>query len=162
MLTSYALATGRHQPLRTGSYDAVVHTDVLCCLGPKVAVLRECRRMLRPGGLMAFTTIYVAEGLGRGEHRRAVRAGPWHVTTRRPYVDLVTQAGFTDIDDVDVTDDYARTQQSWYQANEDRVAELRRLTSDREFAAAQADRRRTREAIAEGMVRRSLITSRCL
>ena len=46
---SYAMATGRNQPLRPGVVDAVVHTDVLCCLGPKLAVLRACHRLLRPG-----------------------------------------------------------------------------------------------------------------
>ena len=37
---SYVVATGRRQPFRPGSFDAVVHSDVLCCLSPKLAVLR--------------------------------------------------------------------------------------------------------------------------
>ena len=69
---SYVLATGRNQPLRHGSFDAVVHTDVLCCLGPKLGVLRACRRLLRPGGRMAFTTIHVADDLDAGRHRRCL------------------------------------------------------------------------------------------
>lgn len=158
-LASYAVATGRHQPFRSGAFDAVVHTDVLCCLGPKFAVLRECHRLLRRGGRMAFTTIHVADGLGPKEHRRAVRAGPWHVTSRRPYAELVVQAGFIDVNEIDVTDDYATTQQAWLEANEDRAIDLRRLTSDRDFALAQTDRRRARDAIAEGLLRRSLITA---
>lgn len=158
-LASYAVATGRHQPLRTGAFDAVIHADVLCCLNPKLAVLRECHRIVRRGGRMAFTTIHVAEGLGRNEHRRAVRAGPWHVTSRRPYADLVAQAGFSDVDEIDVTDDYARTQLAWYEANEDGARDLRQLTSDHEFVSAQAERRRTRDAIAEGLLQRSLVTA---
>jgi cyclopropane fatty-acyl-phospholipid synthase-like methyltransferase len=156
---SYAQATGRSQPLRAGSFDAVVHTDVLCCLGPKLAVLRACHRLLRPGGRLAFTTIHVAPDLDAARHRRAVRAGPPQVATRRPYPELVAQAGFRDIDAIDVTQDYARTQRAWLEANELRAAEVRRITSVHEFATAQADRRFAQSAIEEGLLRRSLITA---
>jgi cyclopropane fatty-acyl-phospholipid synthase-like methyltransferase len=156
---TYAVATGRSQPFRPGSFDAVVHTDVLCCLGPKLAMLRACRALLRPGGRMAFTTILVAPGLNAIQHRRAVRAGPWQVLSRRPYPALVEQAGFTDIVEADVSEDYGRTQAAWLDANEAHAEEVRRLTSDREFHTAQADRRRARAAIEQGLLRRSLITA---
>jgi cyclopropane fatty-acyl-phospholipid synthase-like methyltransferase len=156
---SYAMATGRSQPLRPGSFDAVVHTDVLCCLGPKLAVLRASHALLRPGGRLAFTTIHVAPDLDARRHRRAVRAGPWQVATRRPYPELVAQAGFRDVAVIDVTPEYARTQRVWLDAHEARAGEVRHLTSDREFAVAQADRRNARAAIDEGLLRRSLITA---
>ena len=133
---SYVVATGRHQPLRPGAFDAVVHTDVLCCLGPKLAVLRACEQLLRSGGRLAFTTIHVAPGLDQPRHRRAVRAGPRHVATRRPYPELVAQAGFVDVTEIDVTDDYARTQRAWLDAYEAHADELRRVTSDQAFALA--------------------------
>jgi len=155
---SYAMATGRAQPLRAESFDAVVHTDVLCCLGPKLAVLRACHRLLRPGGRLAFTTIYVADGLDGPRHRRAVRAGPFQVATRRPYPELVAQAGFRDVVVIDVTPDYARTQRAWLEATESRAAEVQKIISNRDFAVAQADRRFALAAIEEGLLRRGLIT----
>ena len=156
---SYAMATGRSQPLRPGSFDAVVHADVLCCLGPKLAVLRACHQLLRPGGRLAFTTIHTADDLDARRHRRAVRAGPWQVATRRPYPELVTQAGFHDVVAIDVSEEYARTQRRWWEANESRAADVRRLISGSEFAAAQSDRRFALAAIEEGLLRRSLITA---
>jgi cyclopropane fatty-acyl-phospholipid synthase-like methyltransferase len=156
---SYAVATGRSQPFRGGCFDGVVHTDVLCCLGPKLAVLRACHYLLRPGGRLVFTTIHVAPGLDPARHRCAVRAGPWQVAARRPYPELVVQAGFTDVVDIDVTEDYARTQQRWLQANESRSKDVRHLTSDADFATAQADRRAAQAAINDGLLRRSLITA---
>ena len=156
---SYATATGRHQPFRAGSFDAVVHTDVLCCLGPKLAMLRGCHRLLRAGGRLAFTTIHVAPDLDAALHRRAVQAGPWQVATSRPYPELVVQAGFTDFVEIDVTQDYARTQRAWFEANESRADEVRRLTTDTEFATAQANRRFAQAAIEDGLLRRSLITA---
>lgn len=156
---TYAVATGRSQPFRHGSFDAVVHTDVLCCLGPKLAMLRACRNLLRAGGRMAFTTILVAPGLDATQHRRAVRAGPWQVLARRSYPELLEQAGFTDVIDVDVSEDYGRIQAAWLDATETRADEVRQLTSDVEFREAQSDRRRARAAIEEGLLRRSLITA---
>jgi cyclopropane fatty-acyl-phospholipid synthase-like methyltransferase len=156
---TYAMATGRHQPLRRGAFDAVVHTDVLCCLGPKLALLRACRNLLRPGGRMAYTTIYVAPGLGRSDHRRAVSAGPWQVSARRPYGEMTEQAGFTDIVEIDVTDEYTTTQQAWLEAHEARADDVRELTSDEDFTLAQADRRLARDAIERGWLRRSIIVA---
>ena len=156
---AYVVASGRWQPLRSAAFDAVVHTDVLCCLGPKLGVLRACRRILRPDGRMAFTTIHVAEGLDERDHRRAVRAGPWHVATRSPYRRLVEQAGFVDVDEIDVTDEYAATQRAWFDISSAHADELGRLTSATEFAVAQADRRRTREAIADGLLHRTLFVA---
>jgi cyclopropane fatty-acyl-phospholipid synthase-like methyltransferase len=156
---SYAMATGRAQPLRSGSFDAVVHTDVLCCLGPKLAMLRACHRLLRPGGRLAFTTIHIADDLDARRHRRAVRAGPFKVATRRPYPELVAQADFHDVVVTDVTTEYARTQRAWLEANESRAAEVRRILSDRDFAMAQADRRYALAAIEDGLLHRSLITA---
>jgi cyclopropane fatty-acyl-phospholipid synthase-like methyltransferase len=155
----FVAASGRRLPLRSGSFDAAVHTDVLCCLGPKLAVLRACRQLLRPGGRLAFTTIHISEGLEPPEHRRAVRAGPPHVESRRPYAELVAQAGFVDVVDIDVTADYARTQQAWYEAIESRGCELRKVVLDKEFELAQADRRLTTSAIQEGLLRRRMITA---
>ena len=157
---SYAVATGSRQPFRPGSFDAVVHTDVLCCLSPKLAVLRACRQLLRPGGRLAFTTIYVSPDLDPTHRRRAHKAGPPHVATRRPYPELIAQAGFGDVVELDVTAAYAHTQRAWYEATESRADELRLLTSDTEFEANRADRLLTLDAIAEGLLHRSLFTAR--
>jgi len=156
---SYVVASGRHQPLRAGAFDAVVHTDVLCCLGPKLAVLRACRRLLRPGGRLAFTTIHVGPGLDAAQHRRAVRAGPPHVVTRRPYAELVAQAGFGEIAEIDVTEEYARAQRAWQKGHDAHADELRRVIPDQDFALGQANRRRAIAAIEDGLLRRSLITA---
>ena len=153
------MATGHRQPFRAGSFDAAIHTDVLCCLVPKLSVLRACRRLLRPGGTLAFTTILVTPGLDPSQRRDAHRAGPIYVAARRPYPALIEQAGFIDPIEVDLTAEYERTQRDWYEAAEQRADELRRLTSPAEFADAQADRRQTLAAIGAGLLRRSLFVA---
>ena len=156
---AYAVATGRHQPLQPGAFDAVVHTDVLCCLGPKLAVLRACRRLLKPGGRMAFTTIYVPDDLDVRQHRLGIRAGPWQVSTRRPYPELVAKAGFEDVVEVDVSNDYATTQRAWLEQNEAHADAMRELMSHDDFKLAQQDRRRALDAITAGLVKRSLFSA---
>jgi hypothetical protein len=59
----------------------------------------------------------------------------------------------------DLTEEYARTQRAWFEANASRAVEVRRLTSDSDFATAQADRRFAQAAIEEGLLRRSLIVA---
>jgi hypothetical protein len=108
---------------------------------------------------MAFTTIHVADDLDAARHRRAVRAGPWQVATRRPYSELVVQAGFREVVVIDATPDYARTQRAWLEANESRAADVQQILSASEFATAQADRRFALAAIEDGLLRRSLITA---
>jgi cyclopropane fatty-acyl-phospholipid synthase-like methyltransferase len=156
---AYAVATGRHQPLRPGAFDAVVHTDVLCCLGPKLAVLRACRRLLRPGGRMAFTTIYVPDDLEPRAHRHGIRAGPMQVAARQPYPELVARAGFEHIVEVDVSDDYATTQRAWLEQNEAHAQAMVELMSQADFRTAQQDRRRSLDAITGGLLKRSLFSA---
>lgn len=156
---AYVVATGRSQPLRPHAFDALVHTDVLCCLGPKLAVLRACRELLASGGRMAFTTIYVPDGLSPSEHRRAVRAGPPHVVTRRPYRGLVEQAGFGDVVEIDVSVEYARTQRGWLERSEVHADALRRVVGDAAFDLTQASRRYALAEITAGRIRRSLFTA---
>jgi hypothetical protein len=138
----------------------VVHTDVMCCLSPKLSVLRACRQLLRSGGRLAFTTIHMTPGLDDRQRRRARRAGPVGVAARAEYPTLIARAGLADIVQVDLTNDYATTQRAWYKAAEQRADAIRKLTSDAEFAEAQADRRMTLDAIAAGLLRRSLFTAR--
>ena len=76
----------------------------------------------------------------------------------RAVPELVVRGGFTDVVEIDVSEDYARTQRAC-EANESRADEVRRLASDTEFATAQADRRFAQAAIEDGLLRRSLINA---
>lgn len=48
------LADGALLPLRNGTFDALSHSDVLCCMSAKVSILRACRWVARAGAKMAF------------------------------------------------------------------------------------------------------------
>lgn len=52
-------------PFATGSFDAVVHSDTLEHVENPVHALSECRRILRPGGVLAFTAPVVVRRMTR-------------------------------------------------------------------------------------------------
>ena len=54
---SVVVADGAALPFKDGSFDAVSHSDVLCCLPDKLATLQACRRVARAGAKMAFSVI---------------------------------------------------------------------------------------------------------
>lgn len=53
-------------PFESGSFDLVVHSDTLEHVPDPAQGLRECRRLLRPGGACIFTVPVVVRRLTRG------------------------------------------------------------------------------------------------
>jgi cyclopropane fatty-acyl-phospholipid synthase-like methyltransferase len=124
----------------------------------KLSVLRAGRRLLRPGGRLAFFTISVADGLSAADRRRAAAAGP--PSPDGPHLsDLLGRAGFTDVDEVDVTADYLTTSRAWL------AARLRHRDAVRPVDPQMYDDRLDKgrasiAAIEDGLLRRSLHVAR--
>ena len=151
------LATGA--PVPAGA-DAVVHTDVLCCLGAKLATLRATRRALRPGGRTAFSVIYPTPGLSPAEARRAVVAGPPHCGLRGSYPRLLRSAGFVDIDEHDLTPAYLATARTKLAVADELADGMVDMLGRQEFDEMQTRRRLAVRAIADGLLRRSRFVAR--
>lgn len=109
---------------------------------------------------MAFYTILIAPGLSGPAHRRAARAGPQAVgTRRREHDDMLRSAGFARITELDVTDDFLRTTLAWYEGRECYAAELITALGEPAFRERQADSRAQLKAIRAGLLRRSLFVA---
>ncbi|MGW9073776.1 class I SAM-dependent methyltransferase [Streptomyces yangpuensis] len=92
---------GRALPFEDGTFDAALSTWTLCTIPDPLVVLREVRRVLKPGGALHF----VEHGLAPEQDRRVRHwqyrieplhkrlSGGCHLT--RPVVGLLTAAGFT-------------------------------------------------------------------
>ena len=90
-------------------------------------MLRALNRLLRPGGRIAYTTIFVAPGLSAARRRRAQRSGPRAVATRSDQQGLLASTGFADIEMVDLTVEFASTARAWlaaWAANEQELTAL--------------------------------------
>ena len=149
------VARGEALPLRRARVDAVVHTDVLCCLAPKLAVLRATRQALRPGGRTAFTVIFPTPGLPPARARRAIEAGPPHCRLRTSYAALLRSAGFVDIAEHDLTPAYLATARTKLAVADELADGMADMLGRQEFDEMQAKRRVAVSAIADGLLRRA-------
>ena len=101
-----AVADAAELPFAAASFDALCHSDLLCCLKRKLKVLSDCRRVLRPGGRMVFSVISVLPGLTPADHQRAVNSGPEFIESPASYPALLAETGWTVIEQRDVTAEF--------------------------------------------------------
>ena len=123
-------------------------------------MLRACHRLLRPGGRLAFYTIFATPGLSRRDYRRALRSGPNHLSTRRvEHRDLLEAAGFRLLQGRDLTPQFLRTARAWYDGRSRFEAELRRADGDAYFEERQRDGIIQIRAIEDGLLRRAVFVA---
>ena len=121
--------------------------------------MRALKRLLRPGGRIAFTTIFVTPGLAPAAHRRARRSGPRAVASRSRQTQLLASAGFVDIDELNITAEFAAIARAWLTEWEDDADQLASLEPPGAFAERQRERRRQLAAIDDGLLRRGLFSA---
>lgn len=151
-----AVADAAALPFADGSFDAISHSDLLCCLVRKRAVLAACRRVSRRHGRMVFTVISVAPGLSAEPYRRAVANGPEFVETDTDYPTLLAQTGWIIADFQDLTTAYAASCRRQLDADEAQKDALVALIGAREFAERLAGWRSKLEAMGDHLLRREL------
>jgi SAM-dependent methyltransferase len=93
-LVATVVADAADLPFPDNGFDAISHCDLLCCLERKRAALESCRRVVRPGGRMAFTVISITPDLSIAQYRRAVENGPEFIESETDYSTLLGQAGW--------------------------------------------------------------------
>jgi hypothetical protein len=112
--------------------------------------------------VIAFTTIYVTPGLAAAERQRARRSGPRAVTSRSEQASLLATAGFVDIEQIDLTAEFATTARAWLTECESNAADLAKLEPPGAFEQRQRERRTQLAAIEDGLLRRGLFSARRL
>lgn len=122
-----SVGDGGALPFKDRTFDALSHSDVLCCLPEKAAVLRECARVLRPGGRMVFTVISVAPGLPPRRRAKAVEFGPPYVEADCEYPEMLAKTGWRVTDSVDISVEFADSVRRFVEAcmrNEEKLIAL--------------------------------------
>lgn len=151
-----AVADGAALPFVDGSFDAVSHSDVLCCLEAKLAVLTACRRVVRMDGKMVFTVISIVPGLSASEHDRAAERGPPYLEAEAAYPTLLETAGWDIESCIDLTEPYAESVARLVREFETRAETLRELMGASEYDECLARRRGSLEAAENGLHRREM------
>ena len=94
-------------PFRAGSFDACVSQEAFQHIADKLAVLAGCRRVLAPGGRLAFTDWIARARLGE---RERARLAEWMAATTLQSIDsyraLLGRAGFVRVEAEDVSDEW--------------------------------------------------------
>jgi len=151
-----AVADGTALPFRRGWFDAASHSDVLCCLAEKMAVLNACHDAVRPGGRVVFSVILVAPGLSGAAYERAVAGGPPVVETAASYPTMLRQADWRLTDRVDLTDTFRASLRRMLDIEQARATELSELLGTDDVAAMLNRRRTMLGAVEDGLLRRQL------
>ena len=155
----FAVADGSEMPFCDASFDAISHSDVLCCLEDKRGVLEACRRVIRDTGRMVFTVIWITPGLSPADRERALAGAPLFGEPETDYPTLLGQTGWTVTDSSDITADYAESIRRFESADEEFKDQLEPLLGAAEFAERQAGWRAEFGAIEEGLLRRDLFVA---
>ncbi len=156
---SLVVADGVALPFKADLFDAISHSDVLCCLAPKRDVLKECRRVIRRGGKMAFSVISIAPGLSSADHGRAVDSAPPYVEAECAYPELLDKTGWKVLDRIDVSAAYEETGRRYIREVQARADALSELLGELELGELLAKRHRNVESVADGIVRRDLFVA---
>ena len=106
---SMVVASGAALPFGAGLFDAISHADVLCCLVGKLEVLRSCRDVVKPEGKMVFTVILTAPGLSEADYLKAVECGPSFIAAEGSYPDLLAEADWELISQLDLSNEFHET-----------------------------------------------------
>ena len=131
-------ADGAALPFPDGSFDAIYHSDVLCCLLDKRGVLESCRLVVKETGKMVFSVILVAPDLSADDYAVAADGGPTFIETDIPYPEMLAQSGWGIADHIDQTADYFDTFRKMFElerAHEDELIRLRGPESARDLLA---------------------------
>ena len=103
------VSDGTALPFAESSFDAISHSDVLCCMPAKLELLRECRRVARAGASMVFSVIALAAGLTEAERWLAIESGPEFVAVDGEYPTLLERSDWRVLRRIDVTDVFAQS-----------------------------------------------------
>ena len=153
---SIKIADAADLPFSVGSFDAISHSDLLCCLVRKRSVLKECRRIIARDGLMAFTVISLAPDLSQSALARALDNAPEFIEAEDNYRALLEETGWLVTEWLDLTSEYRESCGRQIDADYESRAELAEL-----FGAEEARTRLEKwhsklQAINDGLFVREL------
>ena len=122
-------------------------------------MLRECNRVLKPGGRIAGYVIHIPTGLTEAQERRAADLGPSDVTASTSPEVLTQAAGLTVVVKEDVTDAFRATCAALVAARRDLEDELRADEGDDFYEEERRKKNAMLQGIDEGILCRSLVVA---
>ena len=122
-------------------------------------MLRECRRILKPGGRLIGLSIHTPTSLTAAEEERAAELGPSLVSGCESPQELTDAAGFSRLQITNVTSRFRHTCSAWLTAMKELELKLREELGDEDFEDELDQKEDMLTGIDEGLLLRSLIIS---
>ena len=151
-----ACADATKMPFDDASFDAVSHSDLLCCLKQKRAVLESCNRVIRKGGRMVFTVISLAANLSREKRIQTMEVAPEFVESETDYLTMLAQTGWTVLDHQDLTSAHAASCRRLVSAEQEHEDGVVAIIGAAEYARRQARWISKIPALDAGLLQREL------
>ena len=151
-----AVADGGALPFADAAFDAVSHSDVLCCLPGKFETLESTRRVVRAGGRTVFSVISIPPGLTGTAYERAAAAAAPFAESDEEYPAMIARAGWEIDAHIDLTGQYLDCARVTVAAEEENGAALREVHGEEDFAARLARRKLLVAILEEGLARTGL------
>jgi SAM-dependent methyltransferase len=153
-------ASGTALPFSDASFDAIAHSDVLCCLPGKLEMLQECRRVVNAGARMLFYVIAPARDLSADEFKEVCEVGPPFVDIPDDYTVLLDQSDWTVLEKTDLTVDYLQASRRMVDGLEADEMGFRTVMGDDDFIDYLEHRRSQIRAIERGLLEREVYITR--
>ena len=147
-------------PFKDASFDALSHSDLLCCAPDKPAILRGCRRVARTGATMVFTVIALATSLTEAERGIAIESGPPFVEAPDDYAVLLDQSGWRLQERTDLTAVFVESMRTHLDGMQARAGALTELLGPAELTERMQRRQATIGAVVAGLLRREMFVAR--
>ena len=148
--------SGTALPFASGSFDAINHSDVLCCLPDKLEMLKECRRVVRKHARMLFYVIAPATGLSECDLATACEIGPPFVGVPDDYDELLKASAWQVLEITDLCEDYLHALLRLVNGLEAGAEELETVMGTTEFSEYVSHRRSQIDAVQRGLLVREL------
>jgi SAM-dependent methyltransferase len=121
-----------------GIFDAVYSNDAFCHIANRLHLLRECRRVMKPGARLVFSDALVVSGaLTNEEIASRSSIGYYIFVPRGENERLIQEAGFSVVAALDATEQAAEISQRWRDARERRKELLVQMEGEANFEGLQ-------------------------
>ena len=100
--------------------------------------------------------MFIPSGLSDKDYRRAARSRSNSVTSwRREHPDLLSASGFSNVEEIDLTDEFLRVAQAWLEARERHADELSKVEGQAAFDQRLKEIKASVAALRDGLFHRS-------
>ncbi len=149
-------ASGAALPIKSAAFSLISHSDVLCCLPEKPAMLNECRRVACHGARMLFYVIAPAPGLSPADLDEACGVGPPFVAVTDSYTGLLAKSDWRMLQKTNLTAEYLNALRRLFVKMRASSYELEDVFGRAEFDEQLQHRARQISAIERGLLVREM------